>query len=259
MEAFALPRLSRRFAAVWRRNFNVWRKLLGPSIVGNFGEPLLYLLALGYGFGRMVGEVSGLPYMAFLASGIVCSSAMTAASFESMYSAFTRMHMQQTWAAMLHAPLEVEDVLLGEVLWAGTKATINSVAILLVASALGLVADWRAVWVLPIVLLTGVCFASMAMVVTALARGYEVFTYYFTLVLTPMLLLSGVFFPLDQLPPAVAAGAQLLPLAHAVQLIRPLMTGSEATSWLPHLVVLLAYALTAFCICTVILRRRLRG
>ena len=258
-QAIAPPRLSRRFVSVWRRNFNVWRKLLGPSIVGNFGEPLLYLLALGYGFGRMVGEVGGLPYMVFLASGIVCSSAMTAASFESMYSAFTRMHMQQTWAAMLHAPLEVEDVLLGEVLWAGTKALINSAAILLVAIALGLVADWRAVWVLPIVLLTGVCFACMAMVVTALARSYDVFTYYFTLVLTPMLLLSGVFFPLDQLPPAVVVGAQLLPLAHAIQLIRPLLTGAELSQLLLHLTVLSGYTLVAFSVCTVILRRRLQG
>lgn len=258
-ETLALPRLSRRFFAVWRRNFNVWRKLMGPSIVGNFGEPVLYLLALGYGFGRMVGDVGGLPYMVFLASGIVCSSAMTAASFEAMYSAFTRMHMQQTWAAMLHAPLEVEDVLLGEVLWAGTKAMINSAAIVLVAAALGLVADWRAVFVLPVVLLAGVCFASMAMMVTSLARGYDVFTYYFTLALTPMLLLSGVFFPLEQLPPAVAAGAQALPLAHAIAVIRPLMTGAPADDVLLHLAVVAAYALVAFLFCTIVLRRRLRG
>lgn len=253
------PRLSRRFVSVWRRNFNVWRKLLLPSLVGNFGEPLLYLLALGYGFGQLVGEVGGLPYMVFLATGIVCSSAMTAASFESMYSAFTRMHMQQTWAAMLHAPLEVEDVLLGEVLWAGSKALINSAAILLVALALGLVADWRAVWVLPIVLLTGVCFSSMAMVVTALARNYDVFTYYFTLALTPMLLLSGVFFPLSQLPPTVAAGAQFLPLAHAIQLIRPLLTGAPVEQALLHLSVLAVYVVLPFWLCTAILRRRLRG
>lgn len=259
MLEFSPPRLSLRFVPVWRRNFNVWRKLLAPSIVGNFGEPLLYLLALGYGFGRLVGEVGGLPYMVFLATGIVCSSAMTAASFEAMYSAFTRMQMQQTWAAMLHAPLEVEDVLLGEILWAGTKALINSAAILLVALALGLVADWRAVWVLPIVLLTGMCFASMAMVVTALARNYDVFTYYFTLVLTPMLLLSGVFFPLDQLPAAVATGAQLLPLAHAIQLIRPLLTGAETGPVFLHLAVLIGYAVATFWLCTAILRRRLRS
>jgi len=256
---FSPPRLSWRFLPVWRRNFNVWRKLLAPSIVGNFGEPLLYLLALGYGFGRLIGEVGGLPYMVFLATGIVCSSAMMAASFEAMYSAFTRMHMQQTWAAMLHAPLEVEDVLLGEVVWAATKALINSGAILLVAFAMGLIADWRAVWVLPVVLLTGGCFACMAMVVTALARNYDVFTYYFTLVLTPMLLLSGVFFPLEQLPPAIAAGARLLPLVHSIELIRPLLTGGEVGSVGLHFLVMLLYTVAAFWLSTAILRRRLRG
>jgi len=253
-----LPRLSLRFVPVWRRNLRVWRKLMGPSIVGNFGEPLLYLLALGYGFGRMVGEVGGLPYMMFLASGIVVSSAMTAASFEAMYSAFTRMHMQQTWVAQLHAPLEVEDVVLGEVLWAATKALINSAAILLVAAGLGLVGGWRALWVLPVMLLVGVCFASLAMIVTALARSYDVFTYYFTLVLTPMLLLSGVFFPLQTLPPAIVAIVQLLPLAHAVELIRPLVVGAEPGNVILHLAVIAVYASAGVVISSRLVARRLR-
>lgn len=252
-----MPRPALRFVPVWRRNFRVWRKLLGPSIVGNFGEPLLYLLALGYGFGRMVGSVEGLPYMVFLATGIVCSSAMTAASFEAMYSAFTRMQMQQTWVAMLHTPLEVGDVVLGEVLWAASKALINSTAILLVAAALGLVGGWKALWVLPVVLLTGVCFAAMAMIVTALARGYDVFTYYFTLVLTPMLLLSGVFFPLQSLPPLVANLVQLLPLAHAIQLIRPLLIGEWPGGSLLHLAVLLGYAAIGLALAIRLVRRRL--
>lgn len=252
-------RPSLRFVPVWRRNFRVWRKLMGPSIVGNFGEPLLNLLALGYGFGRMVGEVGGLPYMVFLASGIVVSSAMTAASFEAMYSAFTRMQMQQTWGAMLHTPLEVEDVVLGEVLWAATKALINSAAILAVAALLGLVAGWQALWVLPVVLLSGVCFASLAMIVTALAKGYDVFTYYFTLLLTPMLLLSGVFFPLETLPGAVAFAVQLLPLAHAIQLIRPLIIGELPANVLLHLAVIAGYALLGLAVSIRLVRRRLHA
>jgi lipooligosaccharide transport system permease protein len=247
------------FLPVWRRNFLVWRKLMGPSIVGNFGEPLMYLLALGYGFGRMVGEVGGLPYMVFLASGIVVSSAMTAASFEAMYSAFTRMQMQQTWVAMLHTPLEVEDVVLGEVLWAATKALINSAAILIVAAALGLVSGWGALWVLPVVLLTGVCFGALAMIVTALARGYDVFTYYFTLLLTPMLLLSGVFFPLETLPKAIVAAVQLLPLAHAIALIRPLIIGEAPGAVLLHLAVIGGYALLGLSVSIFLVRRRLHS
>lgn len=140
------PLPSLRFIPVWRRNFRVWRKLLLPSLMGNFGEPLLYLLALGYGFGRLVGQVEGLSYRVFLGSGIVCSSAMTAASFEALYSAYTRMAMQQTWGAMLSAPLEVDDIILGEILWAATKALLNSTAILIVAALLGLSTVGKPCW-----------------------------------------------------------------------------------------------------------------
>ncbi|HET8701358.1 MAG TPA: ABC transporter permease [Nitrococcus sp.] len=251
------PMPSLRFVPVWRRNFRVWRKLLLPSLMGNFGEPLLYLLALGYGFGRLVGQVDDLPYRVFLSAGIVCSSAMTAASFEALYSAYTRMAMQQTWAAMLSAPLEVDDVILGEILWAATKALLNSAAILIVAALLGLVNGWQAVLVLPVVFMAGLCFAAIAMVVTMLSRSYDFFMYYFTLVITPMLLLSGVFFPLHSLPPIVADGALLLPLAHIVMLVRPLMTGSFPSAAVLHLVVTLLYALLGFWLASGLARRRL--
>lgn len=253
-----LPRPSLRFVAVWRRNLLVWYKLFIPSLLGNFGEPVLYLLALGYGLGRMVGEVDGIPYIAFLASGIVCSSAMTAASFEAMFSAYTRFDMQQTWAAMLAAPLEVEDVVLGEIVWAASKAFANSAAILLVVAVLGLASGWQAVLVLPVVLLTGLCFAAVAMVLTAVATSYDFFMYYFTLVLTPMLLLSGVFFPIDQLPPAIATGAYFLPLAHLIALIRPLIVGGALDGWaVVHLMVPVAYTLAGFWLSATLLRRRL--
>ena len=252
------PVPSLRFVPVWSRNFRVWRRLLLPSLMGNFGEPLLYLLALGYGFGRLVGQVEGLTYPAFLSSGIVCSSAMTAASFEALYSAYTRMAMQQTWDAMLNAPLEVDDIILGEILWAATKALLNSMAILIVAALLGLVGGWQAVLALPVVFVAGLCFAAIAMVVTMLSRSYDFFMYYFTLVMTPMLLLSGVFFPLQSLPPLVADGALLLPLAHIVMLVRPLMAGSFPAAAILHLAVALLYALLGFWLATALARRRLR-
>ncbi|WP_290652515.1 ABC transporter permease [Aquisalimonas sp.] len=251
------PAVSLRFLSVWRRNLRVWRKLMLPSIMGNFGEPLLYLLALGYGFGQLVGDIGELPYMVFLASGIICSSAMNTSSFEALYSAYTRMTVQRTWGAMLDAPLNVDDVALGEISWAATKALISSTAILVVASLLGLVGGWQAVLVLPVILLTGFCFGACAMVVTAVSRSYDFFLYYFTLVMTPMLLLSGVFFPLDQLPPLIAQGAFLLPLAHAVEVVRPLMLGGAPTNAGLHLGVIAAYGLVAFTLATAILRRRL--
>ncbi len=252
------PAFSLRFIVVWRRNFRVWHKLMVPSLLGNFGEPLLYLLALGYGLGQFVGEVEGTSYMVFLGSGIVCSSAMTGATFEALYSAFTRLTTQQTWAAMLSAPLEVDDVVFGEIAWAATKALINSTAILVVATALGLVSGWQAILVLPVILLSGLCFAGIAMVVTAVSKSYDFFLYYFTLVMTPMLLLSGVFFPLSGLPDAVATGALWLPLAHVVSLVRPLVAGAwPELAWL-HLAVIAAYALAGYWVSSALARRRLR-
>jgi len=252
-----LPQVSLRFVPVWRRNLRVWRKLLVPSILGNFGEPILYLFIFGYGFGRLVGQVERMPYMDFLASGIACSSVMFTASFEALYSAFTRMHEQQTWSTLLNAPLNVDDIVLGEVAWAATKGSFSGAAILVVAALAGLVAGPAALWVLPLSLLIGFCFGAIAMIVTAVSPSYDFFLYYFTLALTPMLLLSGVFFPLRELPPAIAAAAFALPLAHAVALVRPLMTGTAPHAVVLHLAVVAAYAAGALVVSTRLLRRRL--
>ncbi len=255
---YTLPVLSRRFITVWRRNLLVWRKLSIPSLLGNFVEPLLYLLALGYGLGIFVGTIHGIPYAAFLASGLVCASAMNTATFEGLYSAYTRMSYQQTWAAMLVAPLDVDDIVLGEMMWAGTKSLISVAPILLVAVLLGLVHDWTALWVLPVVLLAGIAFGAMALMVTAVAKSYDFFLYYFTLVVTPLFLFGGVFFPLDEMPLGVQWGAQLLPLTHAIEIVRPIMLGRPVQDLAVHLAVLAAYALVAFYFATLLIRRRMR-
>ncbi|MEJ2509891.1 MAG: ABC transporter permease [Gammaproteobacteria bacterium] len=251
------PSRARRWLAVWGRNFRVWRKLVGPALLGNIGEPLLYLFGLGYGLGVFVGRVQGLDYITFLASGIVCASAMNTASFEGMYSAYTRMAVQHTWIGMLTTPLSTADVVVGEALWAATKSLFSAAAILLVAAALGVVHGWAALWVLPLAFLVGLCFGAMALVVTAVAGNYDFFLYYFTLLLTPMVLLSGVFFPLEQMPRAVQLGAELLPLSHAVALVRPLMTGGSLHGVALHLIVLVAYTGAGLVLATRLVDRRL--
>ncbi len=252
-----LPLPSARWLPVWQRHLLVWRKLSVPSLVGNFGDPLLYLLALGYGLGRFVGTMEDMPYITFLASGIVCSSAMNTATFEALYSAYTRMTTQQTWAGMLATPLDVDDIVMGETIWAGTKSLFSAAAILVVAAALGIVHGPRVLLVLPIALLVGTCFAAMALVVTASSKNYEFFLYYVTLVITPMMLFCGVFFPLQGLPPALRAVASVLPLTHAVWLVRPLMTGGwPEHAWL-NVFVLVAYGVSSYSIATALVRRRL--
>ncbi|TWG89126.1 lipooligosaccharide transport system permease protein [Cupriavidus gilardii J11] len=247
----------RNWTMVWYRNYRVWRKLAVPSMIGNLADPMIYLFGLGLGLGLLVGRVDGVSYIAFLAAGTTASSVMMSASFESMYSAFSRMHVQRTWEAIMHAPLTLGDVVLGEIAWAASKAVLSGVAIMLVASVLGYAQMPSALLALPVIVLAGIAFASLAMIVTALAPSYDFFMFYQTLVMTPMLLLSGVFFPLEQLPEGARIATQALPLAHAVALIRPLMLGRAPDDVLLHGAVLALYAAVALVVAMVLLRRRL--
>jgi lipooligosaccharide transport system permease protein len=251
------PQLSLRFIHVWRRNRLVWRKLAIPSMLGNLADPMLYMLGLGYGLGAMLPEVGGMPYIAFLAAGTVCSSTMMSATFESMYSSFSRMHVQRTWDAIMNAPVVLDDVVFGEAVWAASKAFLSGSAVLAVAAVLGLVPSLLALWVLPLVFLTGLAFAGLGLIMTSLSPSYDFFMYYFTLVITPMMLACGVFFPLEQLPSWLQNVAQALPLTHAVELARPLMNGvvPEAIAW--HVGMLAAYAAVAIYAALVLARRRL--
>jgi len=254
---FRLPQFSTRFVHVWRRNQLVWRKLAIPSVLGNLADPMIYMLGLGYGLGAMLTDVGGMSYIAFLASGIVCSSTMMSASFEAMYSGFSRMHVQKTWDGIMNAPLTLDDVLLGEVVWAASKSFLSGMAVLLVAVALGLTHSALALWVIPVVFLAGLVFSGMGLIMTALSPSYDFFMYYFTLAVTPMMLVSGVFFPIEQLPPAIHGLAMVLPLTHAVALVRPLMSGALPHDIFLHLAVLACYAAAGFYLALVMTRRRL--
>lgn len=254
---FAWPSNATHWIAVWRRNYLVWRKLALASMFGNLADPMIYLFGLGFGLGLMVGHVAGVPYIDFLAAGTVASSVMMSATFEAMYSGFSRMHVQRTWEAIMHTPLTLGDIVVGEIAWAASKAVLSGAAIMLVAGALGYAHFPSMLLALPVVALAGLAFASLAMIVTAMAPSYDFFMFYQTLVITPMLLLSGVFFPLGQLPPAVQHAALALPLAHAVELIRPAMLGRPMADAPLHVAVLAAYAITSFLVCSALFSRRM--
>jgi lipooligosaccharide transport system permease protein len=232
-------------------------------LVGNIAEPLMWLVAFGYGMGALVGELSvqgqKVPYILFLASGSICMSAMNAASFDALYSAFSRMHVQKTWEGIMNAPVSLDDVVLAEMLWAAFKALFTVTAILGVMLALGISHSPKLLVAWPILLAVGVMFASIALIFNALAKGYDFFTYYFTLVLTPMMFLSGVFFPREQLPPIVQAISDWLPLTNAVELIRPLFMDAWPAHALRHGSVLLGTTLVAFWVALAITRKRFRA
>lgn len=254
---YAFPAFSRRFVPVWRRNFLVWKKLAIASVLGNIAEPLITLLAFGYGLGSLLQSIEGIPYIQYLASGSICMSVMMAASFEALYSAFSRMHVQKTWDALLNAPLALDDVVLAEMLWAATKSLFSGIAILAVILMLGIGWHPQTLLVLPLLFLIGMTFASLGLVMNALANGYDFFTYYFTLVLTPMIFLSGVYYPTTQLPEWLQALSGVLPLNAAVNLIRPLLLGHWPVNAAAHVAVLAAYCVAGFYIATILTRRRL--
>ncbi len=256
MSPFAF-RLSWRFLPVWRRNFLVWRKLALPSVLGNLADPMIYMLGLGYGLGAFLPSVGGVPYIAFLAAGTVCFSTANSATFESLYSAFSRMHVQRTWDAILNAPLTLEDVVLGELIWAASKSFLSGLAIMLVVWALGLAQSPLSIWALAVIPVIGLAFAALGLAVTALSPSYDFFMYYFTLFITPMAMLCGVFYPMDALPYALQLFSQTLPLSHATQLVRPLLFGEWPAHALLHVAALLAYAAAGFYAALVLFKRRL--
>lgn len=254
------PALSMRWWPVFLRNLLVWRKLAVPSLIGNIAEPLMWLVAFGYGMGALVGTVTvagqSVPYILFLASGSICMSAMNAASFEALYSAFSRMHVQKTWDGIMNAPVNLDDIVLAEMLWAAFKSLFSVTAILGVMLALGISHSPKLLLAWPILLGVGVTFSCIALIFNGLARGYDFFTYYFTLFLTPMMFLSGIFFPLQQLPDWLAALAQVLPLTNAVQLVRPLFMDEWPAQALGPALVLMFYAVAGFWLALAITRKR---
>jgi lipooligosaccharide transport system permease protein len=253
---YAAPRLSWRFWPVLLRNWLVWKKLAGPSVLGNIAEPLITLVAFGYGLGSLVGQVGGLPYIQYLASGSVATSAALAATFEALYSAYSRMQVQKTWDSIMNAPVALDDIVFAEMLWAALKASFSCAAILVVIFALGISRAPSMLLALPVLAFVGVTFASIALVFNALAQGYDFFTYYFTLVMTPMTFLSGVYFPIAQMPPWLQAVAQVLPLTAAVEIVRPLVIGEWPARWLVPLAVLSVYAAVGYFLALALTRKR---
>ncbi len=254
---YRLPRFGRHALIVWYRNFKVWQKLIGPALVLHFGEPLIYLFGMGFGLGMLVGSVEGMPYLTFLASGLVASSAMMTASLEGTYSVFTRMVPQHTYSALMATPIEIDDIMAGELLWCATKSLFSGTAIIIVAALMGAVQSWNAIWVIPIVFLSALCFTGPAIVIASMSPNYDFFNYYFTLAVTPMFVLCGVFYPVSSLPEMLQSLVYLLPLTHSVELVRPLIAGTELYNIGLHLLVIVAYIVIFYYIAVVAVRKKL--
>lgn len=215
----------KRAYRVWQRHAKVYTKLYLSSLTLNFVEPILYLTAMGVGLGVFVGEMGGMPYINYIAPGIVAYSSMFAVSGECTYGTFVRMTYQKTFDAILATPVNLEDLVAGEIMWGATKSALYGTVIMAAIWTMGLVDSPLVLLAPPVLFVSGIIFASMAVLYTALVPGIDYFNYYFTLVVTPMFLFSGIFFPLDGLPGWVEKVAFFMPLYHLVNVLRGLSAG----------------------------------
>jgi lipooligosaccharide transport system permease protein len=236
------PGLLRAAAAVWWRDFVAWRKFWRSSILLNFGEPLTNLLALGVGLGAYVAVMQGVSFLQFIAPGLLAVTAMNAVTFDAGFDTYDKLNSSGVYAAMLTSPLTVPEIVLGEYLWEATRAILYGAVFFLVILAFGLVHSWWSLLVpLPLILF-GVLFTAPALYVAAVARTHEQLFYYFSLVITPMFMFSGVFFPVAHLPWIVQDIIYILPLYHGVLLTRAMVLGQMTVGMIWQFVWLIAYA-----------------
>lgn len=236
--------ISNVFRVVYR-NALTYSKLILFSTMFNFIEPLIYIVGMGFGLGIYVKNIDGMNYAQFIAPAFIASTGMFAVTFECTYGAFTRMDYQKTYDAIISTPINLEEVILAEIVWGTFKSVLYGSLILLLITFLGFVHSFYALLIILVLMFGGMAFGVLAMILTALVPGYEFFNYYMTLIVTPMFMFSGIFFPLNSLPAPLQVIAHILPLTHLVDPCRDLALGIVNIS--------LVYDLLYFIILTVIL------
>ncbi len=218
---WSLPKITRRAWKVWYRNlvvfFRTWHVNFFPPLI----EAFLYLFAIGIGIGTYVKEIDGIPYINFIAPAILSISVMNSAFFECTYGSYVRMYYQKSFDAMIATPLSIEDVIAGEILWGATRSLLYVIIMLPVLAAFGVISVPLSLLAIPLAFLGGLMFAGIAMCFTAITPSIDTLNYPSFLLITPMALFSGTFFPLSLLPEFMQYGAlALLPLTHLVAIMR---------------------------------------
>ena len=233
---FRVPKLSYRVWKTWMRNKDVFMKTYKTNFLPSLLEPVLYLLALGFGLGGFVQPIDGQPYIQFIAPALVAVSMMFSSFYECTFASFVRMYFQKTFDAIIATPVSIEEVITGEILWGATKSLINSTLVLGVIIVFGVPPTPLFLLIPPLSFLVGLLFSSIAMCFTAIVPNIDSFNYPNFLFITPMFLLSGTFFPLTSMPELVQIAAQIfLPLTNSVTVTRALAIGNLQLSVLLNL------------------------
>jgi lipooligosaccharide transport system permease protein len=242
---------------MWQRNALVGRKTILTTIGPRFVEAAGYLLIMGLGLGVYLKTINGYDYVDFIAPGVACASVMFGSILETTYNAYTRIHVRRVFEAVVTTPLSIADVVVGEYLWAVTRGTLYGVIFLIVMAAFGIVHSALAI-LAPLVFVVGaLCFAVIGMAYTGFVSTIEHYNIFFTGVLNPMFLFSGIFFPFDKLPQWAEAIGWCLPLSHMVAACRQLVLGGAGWNTLGHVGVLVAFTVLVFPWPLRTLRRRL--
>ena len=251
-----IPRITRRAWKVWHRNlvvfFRTWKVNFFPPLI----EAFLYLFAIGMGIGSYVKEIDGIPYVNFIAPAILAISVMNSAFFECTYGSYVRMYYQKSFDAMIATPLSIEDVIAGELLWGATRSVLYVIIMLPVLAAFGVISFPTSLLAIPLAFLGGLMFAGIAMCFTAITPSIDTLNYPSFLLITPMALFSGTFFPITLLPVLFQYIAlALLPLTHLVAIMRMLTLPAITGVLILHLVWIIIVT-AIFCIVAINLMRR---
>jgi lipooligosaccharide transport system permease protein len=216
-----------------------WRATTFSSTV----EPTIYLLAFGFGFGSLVTTVGGYDYVEFVGTGTVATAVLFSSVFPAMFGTFVKYKFQRTYDAILAAPVDTEELVTAEVLWISTRAGVYGSVPMLVAMVFGLDPSWGMLTVPFIGFLTGIGGASFGILVAAVLNSIDNFNYVTSIVITPMFLVAGTYFPIDGLPEWAQVLAQLNPLYHCVELVRHAAFGWEGWVDLWHVGYLVGFGL----------------
>jgi lipooligosaccharide transport system permease protein len=230
-----------------------WRSSTFSSTV----EPTIYLIAFGFGFGSLVSTIGGLDYVDFVGTGTVATAVLFSSAFPAMFGTFVKYQFQRTYDAILAAPVDTEELVTAEALWIATRAGVYGCVPMLVAIAFGLDPAWGMLAVPLIAWIAGFGWACFGISIAGYAKSFENFNYVVSAVLTPLFLLAGSFFPLDQFPEWARILAQVNPLHHLVQLVRHAVFGWDGWTDLARLGVLIAYGLVMWRIAIHAMTRKL--
>jgi lipooligosaccharide transport system permease protein len=251
MSAWVVLPSPRRATRLVQRNMLVY-KHTSMVIISGFFEPVFYLLGIGLGVGSMVTNVDGIAYAAFVAPGLLAASCMNGAITDGLFNIFFKLHFQKTYDGILATPMRVQDIALGETMWALIRGSLYSLTFLLVVLAIGETLGPRmllsplAVLAFPAAVLVAASFSAAALCMATFVKKIQDFDIVMGLIVMPMFLFNGTFFPVSQYPAVIRWIVQTLPVYHSVELLRQCTTGSLRPSGLGHLLYLIVLGLVTF-------------